>query len=598
MIARAMTDASNIRATLDVSAVAGAGGAYLVVIAAGSSSLRPLPTAGRVTVGRAPECELRIDDGATSRRHAAFVVDGGAVTVEDLGSHNGTLVNGERLTRPRPLAPGDAVTVGETLLVLRGASRGVAPMAAERAHFLARLDVEAERAAEFGRPLGLVALTFEAPPRDVARVTRAVVGALRRMDLVAWEGDRALLALLPERDASGAAEAAARIAEAASGAGAVGRAGHASLPDDGCDGPSLRGAVLEAAARGAGEGTVEASSRLAVGERTVLVADPAMTRLYALIRRLAASDLPVLVAGETGAGKENAAYAVHAWSRRSAGPFVPINCAAIPENLVESELFGHEKGAFSGAAGPKPGLLETAAGGTVFLDELGELSLAVQAKLLRVLETKRVTRVGAVRDREVDLRVVAATHRDLEEEVRRGRFREDLFFRLGAATVVLPPLRDRPREVPLLARAFLDAACVRAGRGPLAPTAALLRFLARYRWPGNVRELKHAMDYAAAAAEGDRVDVEHLPARIAGARDLAPPPAPTPSASTEGGARRFRPLAEELHELERRRIAEAYEATGYVQTRAAELLSMPLRTFIVKLKGYGIEAPEGHRRKA
>jgi DNA-binding NtrC family response regulator len=373
--------------------------------------------------------------------------------------------------------------------------------------------------------------------------------------------------------------------------------GHASLPEDGCDGASLRSAAVEAAHAPRREGDAEpASARMQVGDRTVLVADAAMTRLYALIRRLAASDLPVLIAGETGAGKENAAFAVHAWSRRAAGPFVAINCAAIPENLVESELFGYEKGAFSGAAAPKPGLLETATGGTVFLDELGEVPLAVQAKLLRVLETKRVARLGAVRDREVDLRVVGATHRDLEDEVRHGRFREDLFFRLAAATVVLPPLRDRPREIPLLARAFLDAACARMGRPTLTPTAALLRFMARYRWPGNVRELKHAMEYAAAAAEGARADVDHLPPRIVGARDLKAPAsvAPVVDAATP---RRFLPLAEELHALERRRIAEAYEAAGYVQTKAAELLSMPLRTFIVKLKGYGIEAPEGHRRR-
>lgn len=175
-----------------------------------------------------------------------------------------------------------------------------------------------------------------------------------------------------------------------------------------------------------------------------------------------------------------------------------------------------------------------------------------------------------------------------------GRFREDLFFRLGAATVVLPPLRDRPREIPLLARTFLDAACARLGRGALAPTPTLLRFLARYRWPGNVRELKNAMEYAAAATEGDRVEAEQLPARIAGARDLGP--ATAPAAAPTGEPRRFRPLSEELQELERRRVSEAYEAAGYVQTRAAELIAMPLRTFIVKMKQYELSAPEGHRR--
>src|SRR5262249_15354084 len=175
-----------------------------------------------------------------------------------------------------------------------------------------------------------------------------------------------------------------------------------------------------------------------------------------LIRRLAGSTMPVLVTGETGAGKELAASAIHHLSPRNKQRFVPLNCAAMQDTLVESELFGYERGAFSGAAGQKPGLLEVADGGTVFLDEVGELSPATPAKLLRALEEKRIMRLGGTRSIDVDVRIVAATHRNLEEEVKAGRFRQDLFFRLSAATVVLPPLRDRPRELGILARAFLD----------------------------------------------------------------------------------------------------------------------------------------------
>jgi DNA-binding NtrC family response regulator len=343
---------------------------------------------------------------------------------------------------------------------------------------------------------------------------------------------------------------------------------------------------------------------IVLGERTVVVADPAMKRLYDLIRRLAASELPVLILGETGAGKENAAFAVHHWSRRSGQPFVAINCATIGETLAESELFGYEKGAFTGATAPKTGLLETAAGGTVFLDEVGELPLGAQAKLLRALETRRILRVGGTKERDIDIRIVAATHRLLEKEVEAGRFRKDLFFRLGAATVVLPPLRDRPSEVGVLAERFLSAACTANGREPLTLSPATLLALGRYGWPGNVRELKNTLDYVAATAVEPVVEPNHLPERILAALQpprapvapvapaaVAPaqPVAPALESSPEAApAARRAPLAEELKALERERMVEALRATGGVKVRAAELIGMPLRTFALKCKQYGL----------
>ncbi|RKH21692.1 sigma-54-dependent Fis family transcriptional regulator, partial [Corallococcus sp. CA031C] len=331
--------------------------------------------------------------------------------------------------------------------------------------------------------------------------------------------------------------------------------------------------------------------RLGLGERSVVVADAALVRLFELLRRLAASPLPVLVHGETGAGKENAAWAVHHWSPRSAQTFVAINCAALPESLVEAELFGHEKGAFSGADRARAGLLERASGGTLFLDEVAELSLPIQAKLLRALDQQVITRLGDSRERPVDLRVVAATHRVLADEVKAGRFRQDLFFRLSAAVVMLPPLRDRPRELPLLARAFLEDACARAGRPVLHLSAATMAVLGAHSWPGNVRELKNALEYAAATSPGPVVEPSHLPESLreglersdadAGettVRDGTEPPVP----------RAFQNLAEELRTLERQRMVEALEATGGVQTRAAQLIGMPLRTFAFKLKQHRI----------
>ncbi|SET98782.1 regulatory protein, Fis family [Stigmatella erecta] len=364
--------------------------------------------------------------------------------------------------------------------------------------------------------------------------------------------------------------------------------------------------VLYAGAGGAARapsvsgGSPAQAEELVLGERVIVVADPALHRLYGLIRRLAASELPVLILGETGAGKENAAFSLHHWSRRSAKPFVAINCATIAESLAESELFGHEKGAFTGASAAKPGLLETANGGTVFLDEVGELPLASQAKLLRALETRRILRVGSTQEREIDIRIVAATHRHLENEVEAGRFRKDLFFRLGAASVVLPPLRDRPGEVEVLARRFLAEACGAQARPAPALSAACLEALSRYDWPGNVRELKNAMGYVAATVAEATVEPAHLPERIltalqaparTGAAPPTPPapvPGPSAGASPSAPGPRFAPLAEELRALERERMAEALRATGGVKVRAAELLGMPLRTFTLKCKQYGL----------
>jgi DNA-binding NtrC family response regulator len=361
----------------------------------------------------------------------------------------------------------------------------------------------------------------------------------------------------------------------------------------------------DTAASGTSEGSLSAEAAdIVLGERTVVVADPAMKRLYELIRRLAASELPVLILGETGAGKENAAFAVHHWSRRSGQPFVAINCATIGETLAESELFGYEKGAFTGATAAKTGLLEAAAGGTVFLDEVGELPLAAQAKLLRALESRRILRVGSTKERDIDIRIVAATHRLLEKEVEAGRFRKDLFFRLGAATVVLPPLRDRPSEVGVLAERFLSAACTANGREPLELSPATLVLLSRYTWPGNVRELKNTLDYVAATVAEPVVEPKHLPERILAALQPASSP-PAPAAPAAGApaqavepavesppevapASRRAPLAEELKALERERMVEALRATGGVKVRAAELIGMPLRTFALKCKQYGL----------
>jgi transcriptional regulator with GAF, ATPase, and Fis domain len=279
---------------------------------------------------------------------------------------------------------------------------------------------------------------------------------------------------------------------------------------------------------------------------------------------------------------------VHEWSRRRGQPLVVLNCAALPEQLIESQLFGHDKGAFSGATQAKSGVFEAAQGGTVFLDEVGELTAAAQAKLLRVLEAKKVTRLGETRERAVDIRILAATNRNLDADVQSGTFRRDLYYRLSAAKIMLPPLRERPRELTVLARRFIEDACSKLGAPPKRWSPGALGLLAAHSWPGNLRELKNLAEYLAAVVIGDEIAAQDLPSEFhgGGEREFAPEgpspesAAPAPSAPPPV----LGSLQKEMAELERRRIFEALAATGGHQKRAAELIEMPLRTFVFKLR--------------
>jgi two-component system, NtrC family, response regulator AtoC len=249
---------------------------------------------------------------------------------------------------------------------------------------------------------------------------------------------------------------------------------------------------------------------------------PAMREVRARIDKIAPTDATVLVRGDSGTGKELVARALHTRGPRAAGPFVAINCAAIPDGLFESELFGHEKGAFTGAASTHAGLAEVADGGTLFLDEIGELTAAAQARLLRFLQDSEIRRVGASRSRHVDVRVIAATHRDLLRGVRHGSFREDLYYRLRVVEVLLPPLRERGDDVLLLARHLLARAAARIGRPELALTGDALRAIREYHWPGNVRELDNAIERAAILCDRDLDAITPELLAIEDARDTSP----------------------------------------------------------------------------
>lgn len=324
-----------------------------------------------------------------------------------------------------------------------------------------------------------------------------------------------------------------------------------------------------------------------------LVLDSKMETLFALLARLSSSTLPLLVLGETGSGKEVVAEAVHRRSPLAARPLLRINCAGLTEALIESELFGHEKGAFTGAVMAHKGLFEEAHGGTLFLDEVAELPLAAQAKLLRVLESGEFMRVGSTQRRQAQVRIVAATHRHLPRLVERGSFREDLYFRLNAATVHVPPLRERRVEIIPLARLFLRRAAARSGLGELQLAADAEPPLLQYAWPGNLRELRNVMECAAAMATGGVVRASDLRLgqplfSAAGPRPEQREAAPTaPVLLEEPGGN----MRSQLLKHERGQIVSALEATGGNQTLAARALGISRRTLTNKLDLHGLDRP-------
>jgi transcriptional regulator with GAF, ATPase, and Fis domain len=318
--------------------------------------------------------------------------------------------------------------------------------------------------------------------------------------------------------------------------------------------------------------------------------DARLKQVSQALHRAAATDTTVLLEGESGTGKELFARALHALSSRNDGPFIAINCAAIPENLLETELFGHEKGAFTGASQRKPGKFELAHHGTLFLDEIGDLPLSLQAKILRALEEKQFERVGGTAPLKVDVRVVAATNRNLKAAVAARQYREDLYFRLSVFPIVIPPLRDRPKDIPTLSRYFIDKFCRDLNKPPLALSPGAEEELRTYAWPGNVRELQNCIERAAILTEGDTIHPRHLSLSFRG---------PTLSAPVDGEDGPWSKIdlsgtladasKRTLLEVERRKIVQALKEAGGNLGAAAEILQVSYKALAAKVREHRLE---------
>ena len=542
----------------------------------GVATTHVLPAAGAVYIGRSSECDLVIDHPSVSRHHATLELS--PLRITDVGSRNGTRLRGMQLA-PRvsaQLAPGEAVQLGQVSLLIqhRRLVPEDPPGATQRSSeaLLRQLQIECARSARSGSPFAYARI----------HVLRGDVWyeqlreTLRMTDVVADEGD-AFQILLPETAPAQAAGAITRITQLVAHLEAEARIAVARYPFDGTTAEALVARVWEQL-----ESPLPRSATEMDGVRS-------------LIAQVAGSDVSVLITGETGVGKELCAEMVHRQSRRAGRPFVKLNCSTITESLIESELFGHERGAFTGATAATQGLFEAGDGGTVLLDEIGELPLPAQAKLLRVLEERVVRRVGATVGRTLDVRFVFATTRYLPDEIDAGRFRRDLYYRINGVTIAIPPLRERRIEIGALARAFAS----RPRGNVVSPALAgeVIEVLQQHPWQGNVRELRNSIERAVVLAGSGPIRPEHLVLEASPpSRRSSVPTMPMERISTSEMTVPGLPVDEAtlpaaVAEVERKRILDALERCGGNQTRAARMLGISRNTLLARLDSYGLPRP-------
>jgi two-component system response regulator AtoC len=564
-------------------------GLQLLVMSPDMFVTHPLPASGVVTIGRSSKSGVQIGDPMASREHARLHVTPGEqvplLTVEDTGSANGTHVRdaiikaGEQV----PLLPGEGFLIGSTVIMVTQSRAYTAPRRLwSHAFFEERLEEECARAGinKTAFALGRVRFAGAAPWTKVVPI---LARELLAPHIFGKYGPRDYEILFLDVDDAAVAALVRRLADSCRSAKLDARVGVAWYPRNGRNGDALLAA---------------ANALLNVPlERRGAPEVAAMERVRDMAKKVASAPINVLILGENGVGKDVLARLIHGLSSRAAKPFVALNCAALPETLMDSELFGHERGAFTGATSAKIGLLESANGGTLFLDEIGDMPVTMQAKLLRVIEAREVRPVGALKARPIDVRVVSATNKDLEGAAARSEFRLDLMHRLNGITLTIPPLRERTDEIPALVTTFVAAACCEMGRAETFSVGAeVLECLLRYHWPGNIRELKNVMERAVALSDGPEIQLEHLPLEklggFVGNLVTIRPPSSAADGATDELARKLPPLSDPMQAGERQRILDALIAHNWNQTRAAQSLQMPRRTFISKLDFFGLPRPQ------
>jgi DNA-binding NtrC family response regulator len=553
----------------------------LVVVEQDTVTVHNLPAHGHVLVGRATDANVSLADPGASGQHARIYVEGSAVAIEDLGSRNGTQVRGQRIAVGERvgLALGEAAMLaGAVLLVQRKNRRLNQRRSLPHGYFELRLAEECQRA-ESSTPVGQFSVARLDIEGDLSSEEFAEVAAehLRPTDILGTYARNAYEILLLGASSEGPFES---LVKTLGERRAKPRVSLAKFPGDGRTAHSL---IAKACAGLRPEPSV--------GSRPgVIVRDERMRGVYRLAEKAAVRDINVLILGETGVGKEILAETIHRASKRSGQPFLCLNCGGLNDSLRESELFGYERGAFTDAKNSKPGLLETASGGTVFLDEIGEMSTAMQAMLLRAIETKQVTRLGGVQPKSIDVRFIAATHRDLVQEIKEKRFRSDLYYRLNGITLDIPPLRERRSEIRPLAEAFLLQLAPASGVS-IVPrlSEAAADLLESYRWDGNIRELRNVMDRALLLSDGGDIEPEHLPIEtIKGSSEVdGVDTVPVDDIADDPSAGNWTPV----ERAERAQVIEALRLEGGNQSRAARRLGIARSTMVLRIEAFKLPRP-------
>ncbi len=583
--------------------------AYLTAIAGPNTGKIFLLKEGKSIAGRMHRVDIYLDDSQVSRKHAEFTHNQSKTTLMDMGSTNGTIVNGKKIKSKAILKDGDEVAIGSSIFTFSTSTPIEANVRGLIGHsrFDNRLYEELDRASRFKRPLSVMMVSLEfdkseikkekdeiekVEKRKFVKLVEHTKSLVRPMDVIANYGRFELELMLPETPKKNALDLAHRIQKVVDKEpGMILSIGISSYPEDSRSKDFLidkSRRALKIARKSDLEKIVETKEnikKISVSDQDIIIKSDKMTAIFDLASRIAKSNISVLIQGETGVGKEVVAEAIHNKSDRSQKSLISVNCAALTETILESELFGYEKGAFTGADQQKIGLFESAKGGTIFLDEIGEMPAKTQAKLLRVLQNKKIIRVGGNKEIPIDVRVIAATNKNLDESIENGTFREDLYFRLNAITINIPPLRERKEEIPDLTETFVKIFSKENSRGEMEITPEAMSLLMKYEWPGNVRELKNCIERACVIAPESSIKIEHLALKMDSDELERFDEDSSPSAQN---ATLVGDMKDLMENYEKGIILNALRKTNFNQTKAAEILKIPRRTLVSKIRKHNI----------